>query len=385
MRPLRVGIVAESYFPNLGGIQEHIRHLRNFLSRHGAEVTILTGRPDATGAPGPADAERGVVRVGRAHTFGTGGTFIQATPSPLAVYRFRRALRRGRFDVLNIHGAFDLGLAFWGLTLFRGPKVLTLHSCFPDAPWRHRVAWYYRWVLRKASAVIAVSEATSQAMARYAQFQSTIIPNGIDNGYWRASPALPYLRPGTRNLVYLGRLEERNGPDVAIDAFTRIAPALPDVRLIMAGDGPLRDSLQARIPAPLRTRVEFLGAVYDERPALLASSSLFLLPARAVGFSIMVLEAFAAGLPVVALPALGTDQAGEHWSNVVVAKENSAAAFGDAILETLCQSQGERVARGRAIAESFDWERVGTRILDVFERVVAPEAQRAGVRSKAAA
>src|SRR3569833_2158048 len=173
-------------------------------------------------------------------------------------------------------------------------------------------------------------------MARYAQFQSTTIPNGIDNGYWRASPALPYLRPATRNLVYLGRLEERNGPDVAIDAFTRIAPALPDVRLIMAGDGPLRDSLEARIPPALRPRVEFLGAVYDERPALLAASSLFLLPARAVGFSIMVLEAFAAGLPVVALPALGTDQAGEHWSDVVVARVFCAVVFGVAFVVSLC-------------------------------------------------
>lgn len=385
MRPLRVGIVAESYFPNLGGIQEHVRHLRNFLSRRGVEVTILTGRPDDNGAPGPADAERGVIRVGRAHTFGTGGTFIQATSSPLAVYNLRRALRRGQFDLLNIHGACDPGLAFWGLTMFRGPKVLTLHSCFPDAAWRHRIAWYYRWVFRKSAAVIAVSEATQQSMARYANFQSAIIPNGIDNGYWRASPTLPYLRPGMRNLVYLGRLEERNGPDVAIEAFKRIAPALPDVRLVMAGAGPLRDSLEAQIPTHLRTRIEFTGAIYDERPELLASSSVFLLPARAVGFSIMVLEAFAAGLPVVALPALGTDHAGDHWSNVIVAKENSAVAFGDAIVETLRQNQSERIARGRAIAEAFDWERVGGRILDVFESVTRPQAQRTGVRSKAAA
>lgn len=385
MRPLRVGIVAESYFPSLGGIQEHVRHLRNLLRRQGVEVTILTGSTNPSQVPGPEDAERGVVRVGRARTFRSGGTFAQATFGPASAYNFYRALRRGRFDVLNIHGPCDFGLAFLGLAMFRGPKVLTLHSCFPDAAWRRRVSAYYRWVFRRAAAVIAVSEATAQSMSRYADFQSTIIPNGIDGPYWRARPASRYQRPGMRNLVYLGRLEERNGPDLAIDAFTRLAPALPDVRLLIAGDGPFRPSLQGRVPAHLRDRVEFLGAVYDQRPEILASSSVFLLPARAVGFSIMVLEAFAAGLPVVALPALGTDRAGEHWSNVILARENTADAFADAIIETFRHDQSERIARGHAIAETFDWERIGCRILDVFQRVVGPLDQKPGLHPKAAA
>jgi phosphatidyl-myo-inositol alpha-mannosyltransferase len=385
MRPLRVGIVAESYFPNLGGVQEHVRHLRNLLGRLDVEVTILTGRPAPSSAPGPEDAERGVVRVGRARTFGSGGTFFQATLGLGAAYNFRRALRAGQFDLLNIHGPCDIGLAFWALALFRGPKVLTLHSCFPDAPWRHRIAPYYRWVFRRAAAVIAVSEATAQSMGRYADFPATIIPNGIDAAYWRARPSLRYVRPGARNLVFMGRLEERNGPDVAIEAFARIAPALPDVRLLMAGDGPMRERLQAQIPEPLRGRVEFLGAVYDERPELLASASLFLLPARAVGFSIMVLEAFAAGLPVVALPALGTDRAGEHWSNVIMARDNSAEAFAAAVLETIQREQSERIARGRAIAEAFDWSRIGSRILDVFRNAAGSPAQLPHWHPKAAA
>src|SRR3954467_268124 len=102
MRPLRVGIVAESYFPSLGGIQEHVRHLRNHLGRRGVEVTILTGRPSATDVPGPDDAEQRVIRVGRAHTFRSGGTFTQATIGLAAAYNFRRALRNGQFDLLNI-------------------------------------------------------------------------------------------------------------------------------------------------------------------------------------------------------------------------------------------------------------------------------------------
>src|SRR5215510_7548403 len=104
MRPLRVGIVAESYYPSLGGIQEHVRHLRNLLRREGVEVTILTGRPAVSAAPGPRDAEEGVVRLGRAHTFRTGGTFTQATIGPRAAYNFHRAVRQGQFDLLNIHG-----------------------------------------------------------------------------------------------------------------------------------------------------------------------------------------------------------------------------------------------------------------------------------------
>jgi phosphatidylinositol alpha-mannosyltransferase len=350
------------------------------------EVTILTGRPKVASVPGPADAERNVVRVGRAHIFRTGGTFTQATIGPVSAYRFHRALRRGQFDLLNIHGPCDPGLSFCALSMFPGPKVLTLHNAvFRDAAWRHRIAPYYRWLFRRAAAVIAVSEATAQIWKRYADFEATIIPNGVDVAAWRASPSARYRRPGTRNIVYLGRLESRNGPEVAIEAFNRIGPTLPDVRLLMAGDGPMRAELETRVAPAVRERVEFLGAVFDERPELLASASLFLLPARAVGFSIMVLEAFAAGLPVVALPGLGTDNAGEHWSNVVMAKEDNVAAFAAAVSETLQCDQRERIARGRVVAEAFDWEKVGGRILDVFERVARTPAERPRWRSHAAA
>jgi glycosyltransferase involved in cell wall biosynthesis len=109
------------------------------------------------------------------------------------------------------------------------------------------------------------------------------------------------------------------------------------------------------------------------------------LPARAVGFSIMVLEAYAAGLPVVALPALGTDQAGDHWSNVILAKDSSPELFADAVIETLQQDQEARIVRGKAIAETYDWTKVGPRILEVFMRVVHSPGLLTETRSKAAA
>ena len=222
-------------------------------------------------------------------------------------------------------------------------------------------------------------------MRRYADFQPTIIPNGVDVGYWRSAPSSQYARPGMRNLVYLGRLEPRNGPEVAIDAFNRIGQSMPDVRLLMAGDGPMRAALEAQVAPELRGRVEFTGAIYDQRPELLASSSVFLLPARAVGFSIMVLEAFAAGLPVVALPGLGTDNAGDHWANVIMAQDTSADAFAAAVCDTLQRDQRERIARGRLIADAFDWTRIGGRILDVYHRAVGRPARSSDARQQAVA
>ena len=123
MRPLRVGIVAESYYPTLGGIQEHVLHLRNLLCRRGVEVTILTGRPATTGAPGPEDAERGVVRVGRAHI-----CTAPAEPSarrrfgPLTAFNFYRALRKGSSTSSTSTDRVTSAWRCWDFRCFADPR-----------------------------------------------------------------------------------------------------------------------------------------------------------------------------------------------------------------------------------------------------------------------
>jgi phosphatidyl-myo-inositol alpha-mannosyltransferase len=367
---LRIGIVAENYFPTLGGIQEHLRHLRNFLTAAGAEVTIITGTPRVQGRPpGPSDAENQVVRVGSAMQYGVGGTFTQATFGPQVALRMRRLIAEKRFDVLNVHGPCDFGLPTLASLLYRGPKVHTLHSCFPHSLARNLAAPYYRWVFGRSTGVIAVSEATRDAMARYARFGSEVIPNGVDCATWtRGRRSSRYADANGRTLVYLGRLESRNGFDLLLEAFLQVAAERNDVRLLVAGEGPERARYEAAVPPAMRSRISFLGALYEERPDLFASADMMVLPARAVGFSILVLEAFAAGLPVVSLPAIGVRQAGEHWRNVVLAAEPTADSLAAAIRSNLDRDHSARVALGRQIAAEYDWSLIGPRILDILTR-----------------
>jgi len=87
----------------------------------------------------------------------------------------------------------------------------------------------------------------------------------------------------------------------------------------------------------------------------------------------------------VALPGLGTDNAGDHWANVIMAKDQSADAFAAAVRDTLQRDQRDRIARGRVIADAFDWTRIGGRILDVYNRVVGRTAESSDARQKAVA
>ena len=371
---MKVGIVTENYFPTLGGIQEHVYYLKRHLAAQGVEVRVLTGIPRTHEADGPPDAEVDVLRVGKATRYGTMGTFTQATMGPRATLGFLTALRREHFDLLHVHSPCDLGLPMLAHALFRGPRVATLHSYFPHRPFRRLAAPYYHHVLSRAAAVLSVSAGTRDAMARYARFASQIIPNGVDCAMWERGRPLPALRDGRLHILYVGRLEPRNGCDLLIDAFAEVARVRPDVDLLIAGDGPQREELRARAGE----RVTFLGAVYDERPDLYASSRMMVIPARAVGFSILALEAFAASLPLVALPAPGVAQAGGHFRAAILADGNTAASLARAILGALDADHSARVAEGREIARAHDWSVVADQVLTVYKQVLARWAQKHG-------
>jgi phosphatidylinositol alpha-mannosyltransferase len=372
---MKIGLLGENYYPTLGGVQEHIHHLARQLIAAGHQVRVLTGLPLVDRWRGPPD-EPWVVRLGPARTYSVMGTRTTLTFGPGVGRRLWRVLRDERFDLVHVHAPCDVGLPMLLYPMYRGPLVATLHSPMNDpTPARRLAAPYYQWVLDRAGAVISVSEAAYDAMSRYARFERRILPNGVDVRALAAGRPLDRFRDGRRNILMLGRLEPRNGPDLMFDALPAIAARHPDVRLIVAGaDRDGTAAWEARVPPPVRDRVVFLGPVFEERPDLYATADLCVVPARSGTFSIIVLEALAAGAPVVATPFIHRWETLPHFRPVRVARAISAEAIADEVIAALGEDPTDRVQQGRAAAAACDWSHVAAQVMAVYDEVLECEA-----------
>src|SRR2546427_1106695 len=141
-------------------------------------------------------------------------------------------------------------------------------------------------ILDRHAATIAVSRPVVDANARYFRAQWDIIPNGVDTTFFR--PNGGSRRPtdaitGDPRLLFLGRIEPRNGLGTLLDAMPRIVARFPDAVLTVVGDGPWRGYYMRRA-RELGPSVRFVGQVFDDRPAYYGSADLYLCPTTIASF-----------------------------------------------------------------------------------------------------
>lgn len=260
-------------------------------------------------------------------------------------------LKRWRADILHVHA----GIAWEGHDLAEAgrragiPTILrTEHLPFvltdPDQIARHRAQ------VALLDAVVCVSQASADSF-REAGLDPTrlhAIPNGIhprqaerDRAAVRQALA---IAPDATVLLVVARLTEQKGHAVLLDALARIRGQMPGLVCLVAGDGPLRAALEQRARAlGLGHAVRFLGSRRDVAD-LMAAADALVLPSLFEGLPLVVLEAMAAGLPVVATRIGGTSEAVEDGVSGWLAEPGDA----DALARTLLRRLPDRAALARA-------------------------------------
>ena len=362
-RPLRVGICASYDLGKAGGVNTHIRAQAAALRRLGHDVCIF----GATSAPLAA----GEVSLGGCVSLVIGDTETGFGIDPRSWWTSKRLLRDRRFDVLHMHEPL-MPLPSW-FVLWQAdvPVVATFHTYRSQG---HR--WYpqYRWIfdplMKRLAARLAVSEAAKRTVAEHFPGEYEVVPNAIDVERFASPASRPSLMPDGRPYVlYVGRLEPRKGIDRLLRAMATVRRRVPCAQLVVVGDGPDRAALEVAAH-DMDAGVLFAGRVSDDDlPGFYSAADVVCSPALGdESFGIVLLEAMAAGRPIVATNIAGYAELLAPAGCARLAAVDDPESLAREICLVLEDASLARTLglRGAKAAKRYDWKVVAKRLEEIY-------------------
>ena len=199
-----------------------------------------------------------------------------------------------------------------------------------------------------------------------------IIPNGVDCAFFGKGEPIADLADGKRNILFLGRLEKRKGLPFLLEAYAKIKPVFPDTRLVVVGgDGGLRSVCELYVERNRLQDVVFTGYVSDEaKPDYYKTADVYCAPnTGGESMGIVLLEALAAGAPIVASRIEGFSDVITDGEEGFLAPPRDSDALADA-LKRLLSDQPLRTKMSRQAvktARDYDWKRVSKQIVGYYE------------------
>jgi phosphatidylinositol alpha-mannosyltransferase len=222
---------------------------------------------------------------------------------PLATARARRWIKDSDLDILHVHEPAGPTLSILSIWVADGPIVATWHANLASSRRDlNAMAPIVRSAMEKVRARIAVSEYARRSLVEYTGGDAVLIPNGVDCSAYAGDETLPGRARGSDTLMFLGRIDEpRKGLPTLLAALPRVVAAVPDVLVLVAGPGEVEE-VRSGLDPDLAERVEFLGLVSEaDKARALRSADIYVAPnTGGESFGIILLEAMAAGAPVVA-------------------------------------------------------------------------------------
>ena len=363
---MRIALICPYAWDDAGGVQVHVRGLGEQLRVRGHEVLALT--PSRT-----RPAEPWVVGVGHPLDIPYNASNAPISPWLSTRRHVRAALATFRPDVVHAHEPLAPSASMFATLAAWVPVVGTFHAGLDRARTYDLAAPVLRRLARRLAVRVAVSERAAATARRRLGGTYEIVPNGIDVRAFSSATPRTDLGAG-RKLLFVGRLHERKGFRTGVEAFGRLAHEHRDLRLVVAGDGQDRSAVAA-LPADLRERVTLLGTVANrELPPVHRACDLFLAPNQGgESFGVILLEAMAAGLPVVASDIPGYDEVVTDGVDGLLVPPRDAVALAGAIARVLGDPvlAGGLAEAGRARAAAFDWGVVAARLEELYAEAAA--------------
>ena len=364
---MKIGLVCPYNLTKGGGVQEVVLALQRGLSARGHEVKVITPLPrDVQTQDWPQ-----AVFIGAATDIKSPFATTAQVSVSLKTEEIESVLEREAFDILHFHEPWVPMMSRQLLSRSNCINIATFHARLPDTFMSKSieavVTPYTKPLLRHLQGLTAVSDAAAEYVRSLTSRPIDIIPNGIDLAAYKDGPG--NKQHDERTILFIGRLEKRKGLKYLLKAFQLLQATHPSTRLVLAGDGPDREKLEAFVKEQHLKHVSFEGFVDEARKLeLLRQADVFCSPALyGESFGIVLLEAMAVGLPVIAGDNPGYESVLQGRGRLSLVNPRDSVEFArrlclfleDEELRALWLSWAE------AYVQQFDYEN----IVDKYERL----------------
>jgi phosphatidylinositol alpha-mannosyltransferase len=352
-----------------GGVQAQVLGLARQLRRRGHEVRVL----------GPCDGpppESFVTPLGDSLPTAANGSIAPLAPDPAATLRTFRVLRDEAFDVIHVHEPLAPGPPITTVTLHYAPTVGTFHAAGRSSGYKVLAPLLKRLIERIDHRVV-VSKDALELVLRYLGGEAsdyTVLFNGVDLAGINSVEPQPSDRPA---IFFIGRHEQRKGLEVLLQAMRHLDD---DVVCWVAGEGD--ETARLKIEFGDDPRVEWLGRITDaEKLARMRGASVFCAPSlHGESFGVVLLEAMAAGTPVVASALDGYRNVATDGGDALMVPPGDAGALAEAIRRVLHDRRlcEQLVERGCRRADELSMERLADQYLAIYQAVRRDPSDRPG-------
>ncbi|GAA1350789.1 glycosyltransferase [Falsarthrobacter nasiphocae] len=379
-RPLRILIAAETYPPNINGAAQFCYRLAKGMTARGHEVRVVTPRASA-GGPLIERRPEAVVYSVPSHA---AATFKEFRISMWWDAKAGVASLLDDFQPDVVHSQSQYFVCEMAVreARKRGIRVVTtnhtmpenLYPHFPFPEWLKRASGWILWrhaefILSKSDVLTVPTPLAAQTHERLTRLRGILpISNGIETSDYAARPGDSEPAPGTREILFTGRLAGEKHLDLLIRAFEKLSH--PGARLVIAGTGELEAALrQQAAESSAADRIEFLGYVSEEdlRRAY-RRAALFVMPGTAELQSLATLEAMSASTPVVAADAMALPHLVDEGANGWLFQPGDVDDLAEKMARVLSLDDDALAAFGRRSLEMAEAHSLHA-TLDAFERL----------------
>lgn len=364
-------VVHLSWHLDVGGGELFLRDLARELRRRGVEQHVATVGPAGALAIDLAASGIPVRSFGKTSKLGL-----------MTVARMAAWLMRLRPSIVQTHG--EAGL-FWGVpaaAIARVPSVSLVYQNYPES-WPKMVA--SRWLLRWPQRVVT----GSHDVERFVRHAFHVPANRVQTIYCGIAPEsfarVHRQEPARPTIVTVGRLVTRKGHEILIDALSLVRERIADAELVIVGDGPCRAALEhAAHAAGIAHAVRFAGTIHPTHAAL-GQASVFAFPSLVEPQGLAVLEAFAAGVPVVASRTGGIPEMIVDGVEGLLVEPGDSRALAAALVRMLSDPPFARACteRARLRLQTFHVAHLTDAYMQIYDDVIAGHARAAMGRAAA--